>query len=345
MRPDIVNASISSIDNNPFRSTKKYPFVKSKVQSLIRSYEAVGVWEGIIARKKGNRYELAFGHHRLEAARQLGMTRIPVIVRSDLDDEQMLQFMGRENGEDYNADFLCMLETWEAGAKFIKASTQASDAQPLAVARLLGWTISRSATDRQEGDKLSTTAAACNAAHNLIKGGHISRSDLADMSVSSAHHIVERAYARVKQIDVVAKQRQLSPKETARAKSHVAAAAKAVAHKSRSGKVAIKDLRNEVDRIAANRVGASKAKDSPLFAVFADSLVNQINKMLMNDSAAEKLAEIVKALPNVVREDDQKALRKIDFALAEHEHETGAWRKKLARRGKVVPFLKLVKEG
>ena len=36
-----------------------------------------------------------------------------MVVR-DLDDKQMLQFMGRENGEDYNADFLVMLEIWEA---------------------------------------------------------------------------------------------------------------------------------------------------------------------------------------------------------------------------------------
>ena len=31
----------------------------------------------------------------------------------------MLQFMGRENGEDYNADFLVMLETWEAATRSI----------------------------------------------------------------------------------------------------------------------------------------------------------------------------------------------------------------------------------
>jgi hypothetical protein len=30
----------------------------------------------------------------------------------------MLQFMGRENGEDYNAEFLVMLNTWEAAARF-----------------------------------------------------------------------------------------------------------------------------------------------------------------------------------------------------------------------------------
>lgn len=342
MKPDIVNASIASIDNNPFRNTRRYPFVKAKIDALKRSIDAVGLWEGVIVRKKGNRYQLAFGHHRAEAARQLGLVRIPVIVR-DLDDEQMLQFMGRENGEDYNSDFLTLLETWEAGLNWL-TSAEVTDNQPIENARLLGWTLARTG-EKSPTDKMNMTAAACNAAHALIRGGHITRSDLEGLSVKTAREITERAFSRMKQVEVVAKQRQLTPKETERAKSHVAAAAKAVAHNSRSGKVAMKDLRNEVDRITAVRVGASKAKNSPLFAVFADALVNQINKMLMNDSAAEKLADIVKNLPNVTREDDQKALRKIDFALAEHEHETGAWRKKLARRGKVVPFLQLVKEG
>ena len=57
----------------------------------------------------------------------------------DLTDKQMLEFMGRENLEDYNADFLCMLETWEAGSVFLAASA-AKPTQPLDIARLLGWT-------------------------------------------------------------------------------------------------------------------------------------------------------------------------------------------------------------
>jgi hypothetical protein len=42
--------------------------------------------------------------HRAEAARQLGLEENPLVARK-LTDEQMLQFMGRENMEDYNADF------------------------------------------------------------------------------------------------------------------------------------------------------------------------------------------------------------------------------------------------
>ena len=33
-------------------------------------------------------------------------------------------FMGRENMEDYNADFLCMLETWHAGVEFSRSAAR-----------------------------------------------------------------------------------------------------------------------------------------------------------------------------------------------------------------------------
>ena len=62
--------------------------------------------------------------------------------------------MGRENMEDYNADFLCMLETWEAGLVFWP-SIDGKTAQPLEIARLLGW--DRLPSDRQRGAKITST--------------------------------------------------------------------------------------------------------------------------------------------------------------------------------------------
>jgi hypothetical protein len=99
----------------------------------------------------------------LFAQQWVQLKSIPLIVR-DLTDKQMLQFMGRENLEDYNADFLCMLETWEAAAKFA-ASIDAEKRPPLVIAQLLGWTDPR--TDRDGAPMLNMTARACNAAHSL----------------------------------------------------------------------------------------------------------------------------------------------------------------------------------
>ncbi len=51
----------------------------------------------------------------------------------------MIQFMGRENTEDYNTDFLTMLETWEAAAKYERAHARPFAVRPLEIAKTLGW--------------------------------------------------------------------------------------------------------------------------------------------------------------------------------------------------------------
>ena len=47
--------------------------------------------------------------------------------------------MGRENMSDYNADFLTMLETWDAAVGF-SPSRDGAGYQPIDIAILLGWT-------------------------------------------------------------------------------------------------------------------------------------------------------------------------------------------------------------
>lgn len=47
--------------------------------------------------------------------------------------------MGRENMADYNADFLTMLETWDAAVSFWP-SRDGQAYQPIEIANLLGWT-------------------------------------------------------------------------------------------------------------------------------------------------------------------------------------------------------------
>jgi ParB-like nuclease domain len=80
--------SLSSIEPNPFRDLKTYPYDKRKLEALERSIEHVGLWEGLIGRRAGHGYQLAFGHHRLEAARSRKLTTVPLIVR-DLTDEEI----------------------------------------------------------------------------------------------------------------------------------------------------------------------------------------------------------------------------------------------------------------
>jgi hypothetical protein len=330
---EIINALIETIDPNPFRMLGEYPFIERKLDALQRSYADVGMWEGVIARRDGNRFQIAFGHHRVEAARRSGAATAPLIVR-DLSDEQMLQFMGRENLEDYNTSFLTMLETWEAGIRFLVRSTERKSTQPIKIARLLGWTI----FDADNNEELTHTAKACHAAFALIEAGHLSRSKLDDLTVKAAREIVERAHARVSQIDKMAKQTRRPAAETERAKNHVGRAAETVAEEYRQGKHSVDSLRGRVDA-EAFATSQRDNKPTPLFAVFGRAVAEQIHKMLRHDVTAERLEQIANAISEITMEEDRETLEEIQYRLALHEQKTQQWRERLTPSGlKVVPL-------
>jgi hypothetical protein len=52
--------------------------------------------------------------------------------------------------------------------------------------------------------------------------------------------------------------------------------------------------------------------------------------MLVSDNTSVRLSEMEKALPHVTMEEDHAALRRIDFALAEHGETTAKWRRRLS---------------
>jgi ParB-like nuclease domain len=328
--------SLSSIDPNPFRDLKTHPFDERKLDALERSIEHVGLWEGLMGRRAGQGYQLAFGHHRLEAARRSKLTTVPLIIR-DLTDEEMVGFMGRENMEDFNSDFLVMLASWEAAQKFL-ISTGTKTAQPLEIARLLGWTR---IVGKQ--DNLNNVASACNAATTLINAGHFARDDLSGMSVSAARQIVERAQSRMEKLDKLGKTSDRPAAEIARDKKHVVTAARTVAKDVREGSINQRNIRTAIDYRAV-KSSTAKGKASPLFAAFAKEVADSIDKMLVSDNTSVRLSEMVKALPHVALEEDHAALRRIDFALAEHGEMTAKWRSRLLPKGRpVVPF-KLLKK-
>jgi ParB/RepB/Spo0J family partition protein len=308
---EISKVKVSSIDPNPMRQLAEYPFNEAKIEALRRSIQDVGLWEGIIGRKKGPRIQIAFGHHRWEAARQeLGEDgRIPIIIR-DLTDEQMLQFMGRENLEDYNANFLVMLETWEAAASFYERDL-AQKPQDIEVARLLGWVRSQPG-DRKGETRIDNTATACSKAHALVQGGYIKRKDLDGLSVFSVREIVERVASQHEQLERMAKTTGRPSSETESAKRHSGKAGGRVARDVRAGKVATKDIRGQVD-VEAYRHAKEAKKQSPLFSMFGKSLADSIAKIAKSDGLAEKFNDIKKALGVLTFDEDVEVVKRIAF--------------------------------
>ena len=322
MSPILKTVGVEIIDPNPFRCLSEYPWIENKIEALQRSIADVGFWEGVIVRKSGTRLEMAFGHHRLEAAKRNGLTMIPVIQR-ELTNEQMVQFMGRENGEDYSTYFLAMLNTWEGAITFRRPV--AVNLQPIEIARLLGWT--RKADGPK--DRMNDLAAGCANAYKLIEDGLINRKDLMGLSVKQAREIVGRAQARIQQLDKLAQTTKRPKKEVERVKKQVAKGATMAAKSARKGEVATKDLRAEVDSATHKVAARSKIKNSPLFTVFGKSLSDSLEKILVNDATATKLQNIVDALNNITLDEDAAMVRRINFDLGELSKRASKWQAKL----------------
>lgn len=119
---------------NPFRELDKSYFDEDVIVELMESMSRNGVWAGIRARQNNGVYEIAFGHHRLEAMKRLKVKEAIVDVQK-IDDLHMITEMADENMADKRPntkgitnvvgaakkkleEILSGLETWEdAGAE------------------------------------------------------------------------------------------------------------------------------------------------------------------------------------------------------------------------------------
>lgn len=340
MSAELLSVKLSSLDANPLRDLKNYPYNEKKLEALQNSIRGVGLWEGVIGRKHGNRIQIAFGHHRIEAAkRELGESaKVGIIVR-DLDDKEMLQFMGRENLEEYNSEFLVMLNTWEAAVKFL-ARDLAQIAEALEVAKLLGWTLVDSR--RNYAVRLNDTASACNSAHKLIQGGFLTRKSLDGLAVSAVSDIVTRVVAQHEALEKMAKSTNRPASEIKKAKEASGKAGARVADDLRKGRVAQRDIKTSVD-VAAYRHAKEAKAQTPLFAMFGKSVADSISKMLKSDSVGERLQEIHRALGSISTPEDLEIVKRISFECETVSERAVRWSRALSHpgKGKVVPLTQI----
>lgn len=104
---------IGDVRANPFRDIEHYPLQPAKIKALRASINNTDFWPTVVARLHSDGYpEIAFGHHRLAAAREeFGEDgRIPLNIKQ-LSDERMLKMMADENKLEYAADVGVLLET------------------------------------------------------------------------------------------------------------------------------------------------------------------------------------------------------------------------------------------
>jgi hypothetical protein len=290
--------SIASIDANPWRDLERFPYLDGKLATLVASIDDVGFWEGIIAREVGDRYQIAFGHHRIEAARRCKLDTVPIIVR-ELSDEQMIMFLGRENLTDYDSDSRTLQATWASGAAYLKS--QNIEPTPTAIARIIGWVgeatgprgqhkkhHSRAGATISGSVRDSHAAQACMATDKLLKLGVIREQDLAGVKPRAVEVSAPTIF---RELDVIEK--APTKREREMRFSQLCTAYQSALQDHGEGKLAS----NAVLRETHKRI-PSKAKGLPTFAKFVKGLSKRASAMGGQDFTAD-FAEVLEAAPNL----------------------------------------------
>ena len=110
---------VKDLKPNPFRRIDRYPINREKVEILKTSINETDFWDNLLARKNGDGYEIAYGHHRLIALRELGIKEIDIPVRK-LDNGLMIKIMANENLNEWSSNPLIIDETVAATKEFLE---------------------------------------------------------------------------------------------------------------------------------------------------------------------------------------------------------------------------------
>jgi hypothetical protein len=115
-----MKIQIKNLEPNPYRDMNNYPMDEAKVKSLIESIQQTGFWDNILSRRHGNKFQIAYGHHRLAAIREVFKPTDEVdIPVKELDDATMIQIMANENMEQWQSSPGVVLETVKAVRDFL----------------------------------------------------------------------------------------------------------------------------------------------------------------------------------------------------------------------------------
>ena len=135
-----MELNLTQLMPNPFRVFAVDPIDMDAVASLAESIEQDGFWGGVVARKNEHGdYEVACGHHRVQAAISAGYQHADIFV-ANLDDEAMIRIYARENA------------TQRGNGSTAVAGTVASAIRYLAKEQFLGISvdINRNENKRQD---------------------------------------------------------------------------------------------------------------------------------------------------------------------------------------------------
>lgn len=233
MDQKMEKVAVSQLRPNPFRELDDYPIDRDKVDKLKESISETGFWGTIVARKKGNAFEIAFGHHRQVALVELQQEgiigkceKVDIIVR-DLTNEQMIQLMARENLEEWGTNAYIEAQTVEStirayGAGEIELPKVPKDTPNKHLRNVPPGSVEGQYTMASVASFLGWTKAggepnhACNVAFQMLDAfelGIVSRKELRGVKRDVAREIISRAMALHREQERIADERRRMAKE------------------------------------------------------------------------------------------------------------------------------------
>jgi hypothetical protein len=150
-----MKIALKDLRPNPFRDLAQYPIHREKIEGLKASIRGTGFWDNFLVRKAkdSEHYEVAYGHHRLEALKELIREKmleadfhVDVPVRT-LDDAAMIRIMANENSAEYRVTAEVVDDTVRVAREYIHRQTKTplSEITASDVAQFLGgsWNESK----------------------------------------------------------------------------------------------------------------------------------------------------------------------------------------------------------
>jgi hypothetical protein len=332
MRVAIQRVAVGDLLPNPYRHSERYTYALSdeKIDALIQSYGQTGFWDGSIqARpdpKRQGKYQIAFGHHRVAAARKAEppLKELGIVV-GPRSDAEMLRMMADENRAEFKHDALVAVETIAAvieaygrgeieleavHPETAKSQTYHSEGIPtgkpytvLTVARFLGWTKAKG-TQANSGCRAAFDAyrerAATEEALNTIPQGQ--RTEVAVGVVVDA---AKAARAEAQKLG-------LTPAKVRGAE--VSAAKVAAKQVVESGGFKARDLSAGIGKSEARKAAEPKQKALPQIEVYAAKLIVKCEQVT---TPYESILTQCRSLIPFVDDMDVKLARRVADALVE----------------------------
>jgi ParB-like chromosome segregation protein Spo0J len=91
-----MKIKLNQLQPNPYRDFNIDPIDQDNVTVLAESIREDGFWGGVVIRENNGAYQIAAGHHRIEAAKAAGITDADFTVKA-IDDAAMIRIYAREN--------------------------------------------------------------------------------------------------------------------------------------------------------------------------------------------------------------------------------------------------------